>query len=183
MTTGSSPQEMPSRAEPCRVFVLYERAPDRQRASRFCDQMIANFWSQLRIELDWCQIHALSQPARASTAIRQACEADVVVMATTNTREFQAHEMAWLQRWVSERRKHEGILVGLLEPAQSGASAPDRHAELHQLAVRAGMDYLKGLPEIIHCCLPEVPVWYLTRANEMSSVLNGIIQRPAPPPR
>jgi hypothetical protein len=103
-------------------------------------------------------------------------------MATAAAGEFQAHEATWLQQWVAERRKHEGTLVGLLDGASSEDTRSARHAELHQLAVQAGMDYLDSLPEIIQCCLPEMPVWYSERANEMSSVLDGIIRKPAPLP-
>jgi len=166
------------------VVAVYEDTAARERAVGFCDQLVKRFWERVEFEVSWWSFALLAEPGAAKAAVEQAARADLIVFSTAPEGDFPVPVKAWLERWLAARGEREGVLAGLME----GAGGPSdlegvKHRCLRNAAHRGAMDYLTHVPQDISRTIPDSLDSYTQRANEVTSLLDGILHQRAPPPR
>jgi hypothetical protein len=166
------------------VVVVYEDAAARERAVAFCDQLVGRYWAQLEFNLSWWSFAALEDAGSAKDAAENAVCADLVAVATGPEGDFPLPVKAWVETWLTRRGEREGMLVGLLEPlAEAGALEGPKHHYLRHAAHHGAMDYLTHVPQDISLSIPESLDSYSQRADQVTSLLDDILHRQAPPPQ
>jgi hypothetical protein len=166
------------------VAVIYEDAESQETAMTFCDCLVQRFWTQFGFDVSWWPFDLLSDRGPALDAASRAARADLIVFAAKPTSDIPAHLKAWAEGWLRERQDREGTLVCLAAGGED-ASSPSAATEIYlrHLAHRAGLDFLTEVPHNISFSIPESPESYVQRAQQVTSVLDGILRQPPPPPR
>jgi hypothetical protein len=158
------------------VIVVHENADARESAMQFCDQLVSRFWAEMEFHVRWFDYESLRDRLKAEDAAAKTAEAHVIVFAHQTRRDFPLHVKEWNDLWLMIRGEREGKLIGL--PTRESA-----HCQrfLRHLAHRAGMDFITGLPESIAEAIPNSPELLANRAQQMTSVLDGILHREEAP--
>ena len=165
------------------VVVIHEDGVTREEAVRFCDRLVKRFWAITEFEIRWWSLQHLEHPDTSSQAAEQAAAADLIVFGIQPGLKMPEQLFAWMEEWINRRGEREGALVGLLDPAAQGTGcSTDVYCYLRQAAHRAGMDYLIHLPNDLPHSIPDSLDYCSERAGQMTSVLDGILHRPAPLP-
>jgi len=165
------------------VVVLFEDAKTREKAVKFCDQLVEHFWSRCEFKMTWMSFSALADPNAARDFDAKTRRSDVIVFTTRPEVPVAAAVTDWVERCVANRTDREGTLAGLIDssPLLTGWAA-EKHAWLRSVAHRAGMDYLTEVPQDIAKSIPDSLESYSERARQITSVLNEILHKPASPP-
>ena len=165
------------------VVVVYEEAAARERAVAFCDQLVNRFWAQCEFDIVWCSFASLQEPDPARAAAKKAARADLILFSAAPEGEVPLPVRAWIESWLDPRGEREGMLVGLLEPV-AGICGPQgpRHHYLRHMAHRAALDYLTHVPQDIAGSIPDSLDAYTRRADQVTSLLDGILHQHPPPP-
>lgn len=184
MTADDVSNTTQARAEHCTLVILHESAETLEHAQSLCDRIISEMWAEMDMEIHRWPFTVLAGDPTSAEAARKAAGADVVVVAANGVGEFSPDFVAWTEQFVALRQKHEGALVGLLVPdTGKGAGTSPRDVHLHGLALRAGMDYLKHLPNSPHGSIPDMVEWCASRAETFTGTLDEIIRSEPPPKR
>jgi hypothetical protein len=164
------------------VVVIFEDANTREKAVKFCDQLVERFWSRCEFALTWMSFSALAEPNSARDAHAKTRDADVVVFAPRSEGPVPEAVIAWVERCLASRNDREGALAGLIDSAILTGRVAEKHAWLRSVAHRAGMDYLTQVPHDIVRSIPDSLETYSERARQVTSVLNEILHKRAAPP-
>lgn len=169
-------------AELWSVVVLYEDKPTRDRAMAFCDQLVRNFWSQVEFEFRWWRLDFLTDSDLAQAAAAEARAAAILVFSSRAEAELSPVVLRWFEDWLHLRESPEGMLVDLCAvEALNQPLALRKQARLRELARRAGLDYFNRLPPSLSGGLAASWQEVEARANEVSTVLDDILNRLPPP--
>ena len=165
------------------VVVVYEDPPIRERAVRFCERLIEEQKS-IEVDADWWSFSLLSHPTLADSAVEKAASADVLVFAMDARGDLPQEIKLWIEHWLNKRGEREGALVGLLgRPEGLHEIASFREIYLRHAACRAGMDYLSHAAPTRTRAIPNSIDSFNERAGQMTSVLDGILQKHPPSAR
>jgi hypothetical protein len=165
------------------VVVVYEDSAARERAVTFCDQLVGRFWERFEFDIGWWSFDMLGDSLAAAEAARKAEQADLLVFSATPEGEFPAQVEDWVETWLTRRGDSEGVLAGLLEPAESTSDREDRkHIYLRNTAHRGAMDYVTHLPQDLSRSIPDSIDSYAERADQVTSLLVDILHQQQPPP-
>jgi hypothetical protein len=165
------------------VVVVYEDPAARQQAMDFCDQLVNRFWARFEFDVSWWSFGMLQQEPAATEAAARSARADLIVLSWIGQGDFPVPVKGWIESWLNRRGDREGILAGLIQPGADLVSREtQKHNYLRQVARRGAMDYLTQVPPGISRAIPESLDSYTERAAQLSSVLDAILQQPAPPP-
>jgi hypothetical protein len=165
------------------VVILFEDAQTREKAVKFCDQLVERFWAHSEFRLTWMEFSALAEPNAARDAHAKARGADVIVFATRPEGPVPATVTEWVERSLANRTDREGTLAGLIDTSTILTGwAAEKHAWLRSVAHRAGMDYLTDVPAEIARPIPDSLESFSERAQQITSVLDEILRKPIQPP-
>jgi len=165
------------------VVILFEDAQTREKAVKFCDQLVERFWAHCEFRLTWMEFSALDDANAARDAHTKARGADVIVFATRPERPVPEIVTEWVERCVANRTDREGTLAGLIDTSTILTGwAAEKHAWLRSVAHRAGMDYLTDVPPEITRPIPNSLESFSERAEQVTSVLDDILSKPIHPP-
>src|ERR1051325_1054096 len=131
------------------VVILFEDAKTREKAVKFCGQLVERFWSRCEFSMTWVSFSALGDPNAARDVYAKARDADVIVFATRAEGRVPTAVSEWVERCLASRTDREGALAGLVDSTILPGWAAEKHAWLRSVAHRAGMDYLTEVPEDI----------------------------------
>lgn len=161
-------------------MVVYEGTKAQNAAVSFCDDLMKRFWVRFDFEVVSWSFAELEKPDICQEAMGKAVEAGLIVFATDSGNGLPWHIRTWVQSWLAARHFQEGTLVALQVPgATPNATAV---AFLRQMAHKGGMDFLTEVPQHMPDPFAESADVYSARAREVTSVLNGILRQPPPPP-
>ncbi len=168
---------------PRSVVVVYEDSAARERAVDFCDQLAARFRERCKFDVSWWSFELLAELGSASQAAQRAAEAEVVVVAAAPEGDFAPSVKEWLDRWLAQRAKREGMLAGLLEaePSPGNLEGP-KAQQLRQAAHRGEVVYVTQVPQETRHTMPDSLDSYSSRADHVTSLLQDILRQPPPPP-
>jgi hypothetical protein len=165
------------------MVILYDTQSALSRATGICERIMTRFWQDLDIEMAHWPLDSLAEAEHGEAAASKAAAADILVVAASGTGKFPEAFASWTERWLARRNQHEGALVGLFDPGTgSKGESASRDIQLHQLALRAGMDYLRHLPSTPLHSIPDSTEWCASRAERLTGTLDEIIRsNPRPP--
>jgi hypothetical protein len=178
MTASNLPSAgYPGEKSLCRVMILHESDDALRRVTHLCDHLTRQHWLQVDLEFEYWPFSALHRAETEPRATRAAIEAEIVMISAMAEPEFPEPFVNWAERWVVRRAGHEGALVGALV-AEAGrcATGCERDVWLHRLALRAGMDYLRHLPDVPKGSIPNTEDWCSSRAAAVTDTLSGILR-------
>jgi sulfite reductase alpha subunit-like flavoprotein len=166
------------------VVVAYEDPAARERAVGFCDQLVERFWAQVELDISWWSFTSLEEAAGAREAVQEAAQAELIIVSTAPEGDLPATVKAWIEAWLRLRGEREGVLAGLTEGAE-GLSLEEgpKHLYLRRVAHLGAMDYLTQVPSDMSRAIPDSLESYTERADQITCLLDGILQQQAPPPQ
>jgi len=177
------PEPIESAAPPKRrVVAVYENNPAREHALRFCDDLAGK---PSDLDIHWCAFNVLRDPQHGTEAANRAATADMILFAVTSEGDLPGEVKLWIERWLNRRGEREGALVGLVmdRPDSPFEIATRKEIYLRHTARRAQMDYLSHENPTPRKAMPDSLDSFSQRADEMTSVLDQILQtRPIAPP-
>ena len=164
------------------ALVLYESPAAREQAIRFCEQM--NCQEDGGLNAQWYSFEDLKTPSTRTDALNKAAEAEMVVFAISAIGDFPAEVKFWMENWIGKRGEREGMLVGLVldETSNTRDIACLKEVYLRHVAHRAGMDYLSHMPARIFRAMPDLLDSFAQRKEQVTSVLDEILQTGFVPP-
>lgn len=177
MTVDEISNNTGTHASRCCVVILHETDEALTHAMSLCERIMADLWTDLDIDVQQWPMALLAEQTQATEAASVAAHASVVVIAAVGEGEFSPVFTEWTEQLAAMRHHHEGALVGLFVPGsgkEGGASTRD--VQLHQVALRAGMDYLNHLPDSPGHGIPDLTEWCSSRAGTLTSTLDDIIR-------
>lgn len=166
------------------VVILFEDKPAREKAVRFCDQLVQRHWTNCEFRMAWLAFSALGDPNADQETAAEIRGADIVVFSTRAEGRIPSAVIDWVEGWLANRQDREGILAGLVDnaPFASGWAA-HKHSWLRNVAHRAGMDYLTEVPQKIARAIPDSLESFSQRAERVTTVLDEILHKPSLPPQ
>jgi hypothetical protein len=165
------------------VVVVYEDDPARARAVGFCDQLVSRFWQRCEFDVSWWSFAQLEGAEATLAAAARAAHADLIAFASKPEGDFPQPIKTWIEKWLAQRGDREGLLVGLLGPDVDVADREGpKHHYLRNAAHQGALDYLTHVPQDISRSIPESLDSYTQRADEVTSLLDGILHQRVPPP-
>ena len=168
-------------AETWSVVVLYEDKDTRERAMAMCDQLVKKFWSEVEFDFSWWRTDFLRDPAMAHVAANDARTADFIIFCSSPESDLTPAVAKWFATWTGGREGRQGALLDLSYAADGLSPHYERkHADLRDLAHRAGLDYLTRIPQALRGNMPESWEIVQTRATQVTSVLDEILHYPPP---
>jgi hypothetical protein len=148
-----------------------------------CDHLAQRFWAEVELKFQWWRTDFLEDAGMATTAADNSRNADFIIVCILPDGELSPVVRHWFDGWIPQRERREGALIDLT--AAVGASPITAHRKkifLRDVAHRAGMDYLTHFPPAINRSLPDSFEIASSRATQVTTVLDGILQH-SPPPR
>src|SRR5882724_5849939 len=97
------------------VVILFEDARTREKAVKFCDQLVERFWARCEFRMTWLSFSALADPNAARDANANARGADVIVFAARPEGSIPAAVSDWVERCLANRTDQEKTLAGLID--------------------------------------------------------------------
>ena len=166
------------------VVILFEDKPARERAVKFCDQLVERHWARCEFRMTWLSFSALGDPNALRDAAAKMRGADIIIFAARHDGRIPSGVIEWVEGWLADRKEREGTIAGLIDggPIVSGWAA-EKHSWLRSVAHRAGMDYLTEVPQEITQPIPDSLESFSRRAQQMTSVLDEILHKPTLPPQ
>src|SRR4051794_10991765 len=90
------------------ITVIFEDTQSREEAVRICDQLMARFWSNHPLDVEWWSFADLEDPRRFREASVRSARSDVLIFAVRPESELPAGVRHWIESWVTQRRDREG---------------------------------------------------------------------------
>ena len=180
MTSEDVSTQANSRTSKCCLVILHENEEALNHATKMCDRITGQASHNEDLQLNNWSIESLVEETIANEAADLAGDADVVVIAASGYGTFPEAFRQWTEQWLVRRQSREGTLVWLFRDVKP-AEGSHWDVQLHQLALRAGMDYLKHLPDQLTQAIPDVTEWCATRAETYTGTLDQIIRNEPKP--
>ena len=121
------------------VVVIYDDPTTRARALRACDYLVSELWENVELDFYWWRTDFLDDANMSRAAAHYAVDADFLIICSTGAEIRSKTLETWLDSWIKERDKHEGVLIDLsLLPD----STNHLQSVLQQIAKRGKFDYL-----------------------------------------
>jgi hypothetical protein len=166
------------------VVVAYEDPAARERAVGFCDQLVGRFWTQVELDISWWSFTSLEEATGAREAAQNAAHSELIIVSARPEGDLSAPVRAWIETVLGLRSEREGVLVGLTANGENpSVEEGPKHLYLRRAAHLAGMDYLTQVPSDMSRAIPDSLESYTERADQVTSLLDGILQQQAQLPR
>jgi hypothetical protein len=148
-----------------KAVVVSEDSISRSWASQFCDQLSRVVGSE-GLSVTWWAVDDLAQPEISIEAIRDAIEADLIIVSARTEAKLPLELRGWIDGWRPCRRDRPGTIVALVgAPEEAGGAWSSGLSYLQAVAREAGLSYLRQdrwVPE----SGGKVPGAVLNRVNE-----------------
>ena len=129
------------------AVVVYEDHATRDRAAAICDDLVRQFWPDIRFRFDWWRVNFFEDAGFADLAVQSAVTADFVIFAGCADHELHTATKHWFEKWSRQRHGRDGALVDLTETSEaSTGDAELKKLYLRDVANRALMDYVTKPP-------------------------------------
>ncbi len=133
------------RSEETRVFqmvIAYGDFANGRCAMNFFDRIVAEFGKMFIFVPSFLKFEELLWPEVGDRVVREAAEADMVVIAAYEEADLPSLVKDWLGTWEKVEKRNETALVALLSASQdSTVSRTPVRSHLRQVARRAGMKF------------------------------------------
>ncbi len=167
-----------------KVVILFEDLETGARAKSLLDRLKDPMGIDREVELCLWKFDLLRQPGMKRQAARDAVEAPLIVLSSHGRGEWPLEVKDWIAEWRLVELEHPAALVVLLD-GPPGL----READHPMLAYLLGIAKDDGVELFYKFCEPPPPVLHSIfqqirqRAQESSTVLDGILRRSKGPAR
>jgi hypothetical protein len=163
------------------ILVLCENNECRAAAVAFCDGLVKRFWASREFDIKWFSFADLGDQGKFDEAVAQAKTASMLIASMKPGSDIPPEVHAWAEAWVAGRGEREGSMIALGDPGHIAAGGvSENFVYLRSIAHRAGLDYLTEMPENMGQNIPERLEAYPERAQQVTNVLDQILQRKMP---
>jgi hypothetical protein len=129
------------------AVVVYEDLATRDRAAAICDDLVRQFWPDIRFQFDWWRVSFFEDDGFADLAVQSALVADIVIFCGTPDHELHPATKRWFEKWSRQRDGRDGALVDLTETSDTSNGGGElKKLYLRDVASRALMDYITKPP-------------------------------------
>jgi hypothetical protein len=127
--------------------VAYEDITAAKRAKEISDRLRCSIGDELFFEMHLWRFDVLKTPGLLDTAVKDAVEARLIVLAARGINVLPAEVKAWIELWVAERQARPGALVLLVEPLAPTINlrTTPQLEYLESVAQRAHMDFFASI--------------------------------------
>ena len=153
------------------VLVAYEDLDMALRAMNVVAIVAREAGNILEIQFSMWRFEFFNSPARREAAVRQAQQADIIVVASKNSSGLSASVTLWLEQWTGRRQVHPGALVAVFDPATGPHLATSFVVrQLHAAAGSTGMDFFfSALRQLTPACAGAKPTFRGAESNQFSA--------------
>ena len=125
------------------VLMAYEDLNMALRAMNVVALVAREAGDILKIQFAMWRFDYLNSPAMREAAVRQAQQADIIVVAPKNSSGRMSDSVtSWLEQWIGRRQVHPGALVAVFDPATGPHLATSFVVrQFHAAAGLTGMDF------------------------------------------
>jgi len=163
------------------VVVIYDDTSAARRAMKFFSELVREFGDEFEFHRELWRFDWLESPKIRAAAVLESSVADLLIVSAQCDADLPAPVKDWLNRCIAEKTPGSAGLVAMLESQRSWNDMRCRTRQFLQSAAnRGGLDFflhevdLPGvMPELTSKDVQE-------RANTISVVLEGILQRNKP---
>ena len=137
------------------VLVAYEDLDMALRAMNVVAIVAREAGDVLEMQFSMWRFEFFNSPARREAAVRQAQQADIIVVAPKNSSGGLSDSVtSWLEEWTGRRQVHPGALVAVFDPATGPHLATSFVVrQLHAAAGSTGMDFFySALRQLTPAC-------------------------------
>lgn len=165
-----------------RVVLAYDSRTAGARAMNVFSGLVREFGDEFEFHCGLWRFDVLELPEARQAAVIEGAAADLIIVATRCDTDLPPPVASWLGQCLAEKRPASACLVALLErrPAFDSFDRETRQ-HLQQIADRAGLDFFCYEVRSRQTSLRSTSLE--DRANTVSSVLDGILNRQEKPPR
>ena len=179
---STGPEPTPSGS--LRVVIAYQDVSAGQRAMRVLTDLARGFGEDLEFEpLPW-SFHLLAQVDWREVAALDAVRADILIIATSNTRPLPAEIEQWAADAIGQKQGTVAAVVALFGPEENyddpDEAGPSRFASIQLAARQAGLAFFTPAP---HPEMNAAIARIHQRAEMITPVLEKIFQPPLTIPR
>jgi hypothetical protein len=162
------------------VLVMYEDLAAGQRAKFLLDRLSAQFGieGEGRLTMKFWRFDLLNLPLALEQAAVEAAAADVIILSVNRKMELSAVDREWTTRWL-DYKEDRPYLFCLVPGQERDGRAMENSliSEMRNFAGAAGVDFSSGSVETSLAGPDAVFNELQERANQMSSVLEGILHQ------
>ncbi|HEY3915450.1 MAG TPA: hypothetical protein VGN61_13255 [Verrucomicrobiae bacterium] len=127
--------------EATNMFLAYDTAETAQSARGLVKNVVAQLKSELAVHTKLWRFDPGSVPAAVTEAQTEAADADVMIVALGASNLLPKGLLRWLNEWAKNRHIETAALGVLITGARAQDAAP-AVAQLRQLALRFGLDFI-----------------------------------------
>lgn len=148
----------PEHGHALNVVVVHQDVLDQARAMGLWDRVTRLVGADAVRSASW-SVHELSDPAILRQATSAAIHAEVIVVSVPAAGELSPDLCAWIDAWLTQRRRGGGALMALVGISSQPVFPSDKVQEhLRAVARRARMDFLlQEYPAQTPATLPQLP--------------------------
>ncbi len=137
----------PAKFSPLRSVMVYDDSEMAIRGKSAFDLYAKEMEEGEPGELSIWRFDMLDAPELHRAAVELAEAADMIIVATRDSRSLPDSVSTWLEHWPARRKSGAGAVVAVFDPATSAqAAASDVALLLWRAAERAGMDFFCAAP-------------------------------------
>jgi len=127
--------------EPCRLVVIYEDHPSRDRAIQVCDHLQQQFAGDITFEISWWKFNLLADSQVASQFTDVMARVDLIFVSVNLTHELPINVKQSLESALAFRKKFDGAFVLLQTSPTDTDQASQLGSYLQMLARRTNLDF------------------------------------------
>ena len=130
-------------ATECRIMVVYEDDPTRERAMTLVGHLKQRFDEEMEVASTWWKFRYLMSKDISMVARHYAASADIMIFASDSPGLFPLAIMKWIESWTKRRSRDGGVLVPLIgSPYIPQSLYTTKLLYLRNIASDACLDYL-----------------------------------------
>jgi len=127
--------------EPCRLMVIYEDHPGRDRAIQVCDHLQQQFAGDVAFDISWWKFNLLADSQVASQFTDVMARVDLIFVSVNLTHELPINVKQSLESALAFRKKFDGAFVLLQTSPTDAGQALQLGSYLQLLARRTNLDF------------------------------------------
>jgi len=131
------------------TVVAYEDVVAAKRAKEICDRLRCSIGGAIAFEMHLWRFDVLRTSGLRDTAVKDAVQARLIMLATRGREELPAETKAWIELWVAQRQARPGALVLLVETIGESANLRSipQYGYLESVALRARMEFFASISQ------------------------------------
>lgn len=160
------------------VVVVYEDFETGKSAKKICDFLAGNLGPNCRVTQQMWKFAVLEIPNLRDMAVKDAAQADVIIVASQGTNRFPAAFKQWAEQWLEEKPNAMALVALFAAPAYESEVCQRSRAYLSQLATRGRMEFFAQPDSLLGSARFQIPINDHQTASTFASYLDRDVSFP-----